>query len=236
MRYILKAVPFTIGAILALAVGVSAASAALPEYKATSFPIAFTFKNASGVEPTLASYVEVGKVRNIVCKASSGKGELASFSGTVYQKMLFTYTGCREQGVTPEKKCTSSGHSAGEVLTSTLEGTIGYAEGRSAKEVGLELKLASGKLSEFKCEGTAEKVTVDGCTIGEMGPLNTSGTTETLSFAEGASHKQKWTKLEGKSGKCELTVHAGFFELGEGKGWLLSNETETFSAAVELKA
>ncbi|HTA96138.1 MAG TPA: hypothetical protein VK730_00670 [Solirubrobacteraceae bacterium] len=242
MKQIHKTGPFTVAVLAVVAlmstVVVASASAALPEYKATKLSITFTFQNASGVEPVIASYVpELGSDRNIVCKASQGKGEFAGFKGEVYKHLVFSYTGCREQGVTPERKCTSSGHSAGEIVTQRLKGEIGYAEGSSRKNVGLELKPESGSvLAEFTCAGEAEEVTLEGCTVGEATPLNVSQKTGVLAFEEGTSHKQKWTKLEGKSGGCELKITAAFFKLGKGTSWIMDNELETFSENVELKA
>lgn len=237
MKRIHKTVPITV---LALAVAAllstvvaASASAALPEYKTTKWPLSFTFKNASGVEPALAASVLANK---IVCKTSQGKGEFVAFKGEVYKHLVFTYTGCREQGVTPEEACTTSGHTAGEVVTSGLKGAIGYAEGRTGKEVGLELKPESGStIAEFTCGGPPGKVSVAGCTIGEATPLNVVQTSFNLLFAEGASRKQKWTKLENVSGSCELSVTATLLKL-KSTGWLIDNEQETFSEAVELKA
>ncbi len=217
------------------AVTTASASAALPEYVTTKLPITFTFKNASGVEPVIAASILEHK---IVCKASQGTGEFAGFKGEVYHHVVFTYTGCREQGVTPEQKCTTSGHSAGEVVTNGLKGTIGYAEGRTGKEVGLELKPESGStIAEFTCGGQAGKVSVAGCTIGEATPLNVDQNTANVTFAEGASGKQKWTKLEGVSGSCILTVTASLLKI-KGTGWLIDNELQTFGGGldVELKA
>ncbi|HTA96445.1 MAG TPA: hypothetical protein VK730_02250 [Solirubrobacteraceae bacterium] len=237
MRQIHKTVSSTV-VVLAVAalmstVVAASASAALPEYATTKWPIAFTFKNASGVEPVLAASILEYK---IVCKASQGKGEFDAFKGEVYNHVVFTYTGCREQGVTPEQKCTTSGQSAGEVVTNRLKGTIGYAEGRTGKEVGLELKPESGStIAEFTCGGQAGKVLVAGCTIGEATPLNVVQTTANVIFAEGASGKQKWNKLEGVSGSCILTVTSGLLKI-KGTGWLIDNELETFSEAIELKA
>jgi hypothetical protein len=237
MRQIHKTVSSTVVVLAVVAlmstVAAASASAALPEYAATSWPITFTFKSAAGVEPVLAASILEHK---IVCKASQGKGELDAFKGEVYNHVVFTYTGCREQGVTPEQKCTTSGHSAGEVVTNGLKGTIGYAEGRTGKEVGLELKPESGSvIAEFTCGGSAGKVSVAGCTIGEATPLNVDQNTANLTFAEGASGKQKWTKLEGVSGSCILTVTASLLKI-KGTGWLIDNELETFSSNVELKA
>jgi hypothetical protein len=222
------------------AVGVASASAALPEFKVTSFPVTFKSHNVENkqtksVEPVLASYISLtSSEENIVCKASTDEGKIETAKKVGAVKV--TYTGCKEVS-TPADTCTSSGKATGEIVTKTLTGEIGYVEGKVTKEVGLELKPEAQPFSEFTCTGKAEKVTVKGCTIGEATPINTKSTTGDLGFEESSatSHKQKWTKLEGKSA-CELEVEAGFFKLGKGPSWLEATDLEEFSASLELTA
>lgn len=222
--------------VLTMALGAAAvppASAALPEFKGTTIPDSFT--SASAVEPKLDSFITLTSTEdNILCKAAKGKGEI--FNSTSVKKVEVEDTGCVEEGTT--NKCGNKpGATSGTITTKVLDGTVGYVE-KATKKVGLALRPETGgePFAKFNCEGEAEEVTVKGCTVGEITPINTSSSKGTLtSVKKGTAHEQQWTKLEGGE-NCTLEVEAGFFKLGSGPSWTVDTEEESFTAAIELKA
>jgi hypothetical protein len=226
-----------VAALAVSAVAVATSSAALPEFKATKFPVTFTSKNKAGVEPVLKSLVLNNTVEeNIKCKTSADKGEIGT--ATSVKKISVEYTECREAKA-EINKCTSTGQAQGVIKTALVQGRIGYTLPLEGKKVGVELEPEAGAVfAEFNCTGVAGAVKVEGCTIGEATPTNVKSNKGTLTFAENAGKTaQLYTAIEGGVHKpCELNVHAGFFELGEGKSWLSDVEEEAFVEEIELKA
>jgi hypothetical protein len=224
-----------VAAMLVMAVGAATASAAaLPEFKTKAFPVTFTSASVLPLEPTLFSNIEGIGQKNVKCKMSSDKGEISSAKEV--KKVLVDYTECFEESA-PTKMCTTAGHTLGLIITKDIMGRTGWITGTSLTKAGIELLPESGAFAEFTCEGEAEEVTVEGCTIGEATPLGVSQTTGNLLFvANAANTGQLWTEVEeGVNKPCQLKVTAGFFKLGKGTSWIMDNELETFSEAVELK-
>jgi hypothetical protein len=206
-------------AVLALGVvGVASASAALPEYKTATFPVSFTGTNSSTLKLTLKS-----AFNTVECSTSKSKGSVAN--ATEATGVTVTYTGCKEA----TKNCTTSGKAAGEVETKSLKGVLGYLN-KTAKEAGLSLKPESGSVfAEFTCEGGALNK-VEGCTIGQVTPVNTLSLKGSLTFEENANKNgQKWTKFEGGA---ECTLKA----FGAVASWVTGKEELTFAKEVEVKA
>lgn len=229
MKHMVRTLGLALVAVLAVgALSVATASAALPEFKATSFPVTFTAVNEE--VPKLHSSV-LGE-KNIECKTSSSAGEVQNSKEV--GKITVTYKECKEEGTS--NACTTSGHSSGEIATNVLKGRIGYVLPKSGKITGVELEPASGTVfAAFTCTGAANNVTVEGCTIGEATPLNVISTEGHLTFAE-SSKKQLYTEIEGGVHKpCEQTVTASIFKV-KGPGWITDKEKETFAASIELKA
>ncbi|HEX5308043.1 MAG TPA: hypothetical protein VFW38_03075 [Solirubrobacteraceae bacterium] len=230
----IKILGLALAAMTALTVAaVSSAWGALPEFKGTAIPDSFT--SVSTVEPKLDSYITLTSTeKNILCKAAKGKGEISN--ATSVKKVEVEDTGCVEEGTT--NKCGNKpGAASGTITTKVVVGTIGYVE-KATKKVGLALKpeVAGEPFAKFDCEGEAEEVTVRGCTIGEVTPINTPSSKGTLTTAKkGTAHEQQWTKFEGGE-SCTLEVEAGFFKLGTGPSWGVDTEEESFTTAIELKA
>lgn len=229
-----------LAATMTSAVAVASASAALPEFKTTTFPVKFTYESLLPLEPVLHSEIELTKEeKNIVCKMSTAKGEVVN--AKLAGKISVHYTECKEQSA-PTKKCGNGvgGASSGLIQTKLLHGTIGYVEGgKPAKIVGTErLPEAGTVLEEFTCEGEAEKVTVTGCVIGAVTSINLENTMIDVLFEE-KGFGQLYTNFEPGEGThkpCELKVTAGFLGLGKGGSWFMSNELVTLESPVEVKA
>lgn len=218
------------------AVMVESASATLPEFKAEKFPVSFTSENVLPLKPTLESFIETtSKKANIDCEMSKDVGVLSG--PNTISKVLVDYTGCKEENA-PTKICTTSGATKGLIVTKDIMGIPGYITGTGLAKLGIELLPESGKVfAEFTCEGEAEKVTVEGCLIGQATPVNTLSDLGSLIFeANAADNGPLYTELENGINKpCELTVKAGFLGIGKGKSWNMDNEMEFFGAGVELK-
>ncbi len=91
----------------------------------------------------------VGKA-TVTCKGGSGSGEYSSAKETT--GTVIKLTGCEHAGA----KCTSSGASEGELVTSTLEGELGW---RSSKSGTVGLALAPSEEADF-AEGKCGTTTV----------------------------------------------------------------------------
>ena len=116
--------------------------------------------------------------------------------------MLISFKGCKLSGTFP---CSTPGAGAEEIMTATLDMTLGYIT-KSTKDVGVALKGLGGSeknlLAEYECndEGALLPVKIKGSIIGLITPVNTSTLTFTLNFAENATtKKQAVEKLEGES-------------------------------------
>jgi hypothetical protein len=107
----------------------------------------------------------------IKCTASTSAGE---YNGTKTATVNASFTGCTL--VSSSQPCTSAGAAAGEVVTPTLEGSLGFIkdtfrEGREVS-VGLDLKHEPSVLSA-ECGGAQPTlVTVTGSVIAAIAPID----------------------------------------------------------------
>ncbi len=131
------------------------------------------------VEPKEVVLETVGN-SEVVCHDESGSGE---YLGTKeIASFTIKLTGCEFEGA----KCSSTGAGAGEVVTSPLDGALGWIE-REDDEVGVALSPASeGNMIEAMCGSTA--LTVRGAVIAEISPVDNMS----------ASLKVKMTETKGE--------------------------------------
>jgi alpha-tubulin suppressor-like RCC1 family protein len=124
----------------------------------------------------------------LVCKASSGAGEYTSAKEVGNTTIKFTE--CEYEGA----KCTSAGAATGEVVTSSLEGELGWKEILHS-QVALALFPTGevGPFAEFKCGSTGVVV------VGSVLVPVTTDTMSTSSVLEYTAVKgdQKPQKFEG---------------------------------------
>jgi hypothetical protein len=192
------------------------ALAALPEYVG-HFPMHLT---STGGKVTVET---ISKIK-ATCKATSDSGEITGpKTGTVTIKL----TGCAALGM----ECATPGAKAGEVVTSTLDTTLGYINA-SKKEVGIALST-TGTFTEFAC-GPAT-VTVTGSVIGAVTPVDKNlkaGKPFALKFKQ-SKGKQKPEKLEGEPTDVLMGSVAG--STSEEAGLSVSDKLKS-SEALEIRA
>lgn len=103
--------------------------------------------------------LETAAKTKIVCKLGTGAGE---YHGTKeVDSTVIKLTECESGGA----KCTSTGASAGEIVTNSLEGKLG-STGFATETVALDLAPAAGAFAEFSCGATA--VVVDGSALANV--------------------------------------------------------------------
>jgi alpha-tubulin suppressor-like RCC1 family protein len=156
----------------------------------------------------------------ITCKAESGSGEYTSPKSVA--NVLLTLTGCEHGGA----KCTSAGAGEGELVTSTLEGELGWRN-KTSLQVGLDLAPSEpGSFAEGKCGST--KVEISGSVIGVV------QTDEMLKFStltfEQKEGKQKPTHFsEGEPDVLEMLLGGKLEQTG-----LSVSITQTSEEKVEV--
>lgn len=137
------------------------------------------------------------------------------------------FKGCEAHQV----QCSNAG-AAGEVVTSTLSGTLGYIN-RAKKIVGIDFAFPGAAIASFICGNL--RVSVVGSIVGRIVPLNAKvnpPASFTLVFAQ-TKGKQKFTKLEG--GPIDVLKSS----LGGGpleESGLLCIDAITFAAPTRIKA
>lgn len=206
---------------VAIAIGcaasATAAVAVLPEFKAAKFPVEFT---AQGEKTIFHS-----QNLNVECKSTFDTGKVNAAELVTEDNL---YSKCTVEGTVHE--CSSPGvFNKGTLETKELAGGPIYLEGGGA---GITLRANFGKtITEFTCEESPlGKVTVEGCMIGEVTPLNTLFTTGELLFLENATHDgPKWTE----EGKCLMRAVEG---TETHSMWVTVVETTKFASQIELKA
>ncbi len=132
-----------------------------------------------------ATLETVGKEK-IACKVGDGNGQYSS--PKMVESTVIKFTECTHLGA----KCTSAGASEGEIVTSALEGELGWIS-KASKTVGLAFSPEAGAFAEAECGST--KVEISGSVIANA-RTNEMLEEGVLTF-EQKTGKQKPTKLEG---------------------------------------
>ena len=209
------------------------------EFKKSAVHKAFTGAGGEAVFETASG-------SKVVCQAESAAGEYHEILGAIkgVQKLLIRFTNC----ATPALgiSCASRGAQAGEFVTSSLKGTLGYISGKKTKApvVGLLLKpeKAKGPFLEFECNGGAITVRIgvrpstpngNDCVIGSLSPANMMSTTFDEAFS-GFGGNQTPQSFEGATTVCNLEASAngGAFE----RTTLVFASTIANAEALEIKA
>jgi hypothetical protein len=147
----------------------------------------FEWEPGPGPKPGFTSTTElteletVGKAK-LTCGAGSATGQ---FTGPKTDRVTITFTAC-EYGAPGGVSCKTPGASAGEVVTNTLEGTLGYISGGGTMKptVGMRLAPVSGtQFASLECSGTT--VTLAGSAIGTItAEINKMTLTSHLKFKQ----------------------------------------------------
>jgi hypothetical protein len=176
-----------------------------------------------------ASYLEAVGKTTLKCHAGTAKGE---FTGPRTDVATITFTGC-ELGSPTGIECRTPGAKAGEVVTNTLQGGIGYISGAGTTKpvVGMRLSPAAGtQFARVECSGLT--VVVSGSVIGAVtGAIDRMTLVTWLKF-KAAKGKQIPERLEG-GGASFLNAAAG---AGAEQAGLTSNESNTNEEPIEVKA
>lgn len=146
----------------------------------------------------------VGKAA-VTCKGETGSGE---YSGArEVAGVVLRLSECELAG----SKCTSTGAGTGEIVTSTLEGALGWRE-KAGNKVALDLFPAggTGSLLEATC-GTSSLV-VRGSVIGPITPVNNMSASFSLKYKQ-TKGKQTTEHFEGEANDVlEASIAGGAYE------------------------
>jgi hypothetical protein len=145
------------------------------EYEWTPGPGPSSSFNVSLGKTTLES---VGKTV-IKCVGASGPGQ---YTGTKTASATLTFTGC--QRADSKASCQSAGAGAGEIVTSPLEGALGFIENVFEGEtlnvsVGLDLKHTP---TLFTAECGGSQLSVSGSVIAPVGAVDKMAASFTLKY------------------------------------------------------
>ena len=186
----IRVIGLALVAVLAIsAVASATASAAKPEFVFAGIKKGLKGKSGAGTLETVSK-------EKVTCAKSTNGGEIEGGNGSKkVTGVVVTFTGCVSSGF----KCSTTGAAAGEIVTKSLSGELGYIN-KAAKTVGVDLApTGGGEFVEFNCAGGIVKVKVKGSVIGQITPVNKKVlTTEhfTLTFTQ-TSGKQAIEKFEG---------------------------------------
>lgn len=227
MRSRLRTPQWTVGVIVAilavLAVGVSSASAALPEFQleeGLKFPAKFS--NSTGALERMEN--TSGNVVVQCMGAATTTGQITS--KTEVGKVVESWPNCKN----------SYGESIGTITSVALKGHLGYIN-KAKKEVGLELEVEAAGEEPVWTEFNGffgDKVVQKGHLIGAIGPVNTPKTKQMKLTYEEEKGVQKITKFEG--GPTGQQLHWTLLGETQNAG-VRAKEIEQFSeGSVEIKA
>ena len=215
-------------AVLAVsAVAVGSASAALPEFKAASFPVTFTSTSVLPLEPTLKTLNS-----EIKCKMSTDKGEIVVGGTKLVSKVVVTYTECTTVVLGSTVGCKTAGQAGNTIVTQPVMGELGYIKKAAPISVGILFHpetAGTTLFAEFACSIVTVKVT--GSVIGLATPINVSQTTGVVSFIPAGGPTNM--------GQAEKNLEGGPTDNLEAFGEessIMDTENETFSTALEVKA
>jgi hypothetical protein len=208
------------------AVGVSSASAALPEFTGR-FPDKMILTDTHEVK------FETAEGGGIVCL--TGLDAEGSITGAKTAAAKLTLKGCRYPGA-EQRKCTSTGMKTGEIRTEEVSVVPVYTS-KASKTVGLDFNENTKKLpkeeptfAKFTCEYEWSE-TVRGAVIVPITPVNTETSSFTLSLKSSAG-KQLPTWFENEEGTKITNVLEGtsgggttFFQEGLDSGEAVSLRT-----------
>jgi hypothetical protein len=211
----LKLFGIAVIAVIALSgLATSVASAALPEFLPGT-------KNTFKVTGGAGNFEQKGGIAPVKCKSSEGTGAVEGPKTGSFDEL---YLGCEAPLA---GKCTGLDDTTiGSILAKgTFE--VGYIN-KATKDVGI---LFTIKPVHFECEKLITLVTVEGCAIGLITPVNSSTTAYTVKLKQ-TKGVNEFTKDEG--GECKLLS-----EINGGAKAQSGQETEpkiTLASAAELMA
>jgi hypothetical protein len=201
--------------------------AALPEFWQKGAAIAgnkvIKIKAGAGSEELVPEFLTPNGELHLKCVSGTPSGEIEG--PKQIKNLKYVYTGCVAFGV----KCQNTAN-AGEIVTKTLVGELGYIQKGPPLQVGLLIKEAAGGgvVAEFECLNCPFMIKKE--VIGEVKePINEEAPVGKVSFEQSALGVQKFTKFEGGAGPKELEIFAE-------KASLVDTMKLKFVESVEVRA
>ena len=161
------------------------------------------------IKPTTTATLETLNKTKVTCTGQTGAGEYTA--NKAVGGVTYAFTGCESAS----QKCTSPASASGEIVTKTLEGSLGIIltnkEGPTKNTIGLDLKpVGGGAVAEFTC-GTTSRL-LRGSVIVQLA-INAMKPTQTLKYTA-TKAAQKPSHFEGEGNDIvETSVNGGAFEL-----------------------
>src|SRR5438128_948548 len=184
-----------------------------------------------GISGTLGAVTPetVGKDKT-TCSGGSVAGE---YTGGQKESLTLTLTGCKRAG----EACSSLGAGAGEIVSSALEGEVGFISGRGTKKpvIGLDLKREGALLSATCGSGLAKTVlTVEGSVIGVVTPTAKMTLEETLKFTAKEGRQAPESFQEGAADTLVESLLTGTEKTSETAGLTATAKLKS-EEAMEIK-
>lgn len=179
------------------------------------------FTGKSVTETTVM--IETAAEKKMVCLAETATGSYTETKQVA--GMVVKLTGCEYPST--GAKCSSAGAAEGEVVTNTLEGTLGWINEEKNK-VGLDLFPTGEEEPVFEASCGATSIKVRGSVIARVTNLNNMESTFKLLYKQ-KKGKQEDLQFEGEAGEetLEASINGGTFEkAGLGLESKLTNEEE----------
>lgn len=248
------------------AIGVSSASAALPEFLhctkvAATVTALYETKAAcealkpdkptkggweflaylSGEKTTFTSTSGPGSLvagsNKINCKADTNKGEVVGPAPGKIAKTVVIFTGCKLEAFFEIFECKSKGaKNKEEIETVALMGNLGYIN-KSAKTAGVELlPETAAEYTNGEIECAGQKVKVTGKVIGEAKPVNEMNTKGTLKFVASGT-KQVPEEIEVEGTKLTgVKLQSSLNGGANEEAAETTEDTITFGESIEIMA
>jgi hypothetical protein len=177
--------------------------------------------------------LETVGAKKIVCSSGTSAGE---YTGSKTQTVTLTLSGCERPG--SHAACQSVGSAPGQIVTSALEGELGFIRAGRKPLVGLDLKREPA-LATFECAGSApggkEVVQLEGSAIGAVAKIDKTVTQFTDSFVQKAGHQSPERFEGGVPDTLTTTALAGLEKTAEQTG-ASARVTVTDEEPLEIKA
>jgi hypothetical protein len=145
--------------------------------------------------------------QSVKCPAGSAKGK--TNGPTKVQLVKLKFTGCEGTVLAVKVKCTSPGLAAGEIITESLRGKLGFLKSGGVRPAGVSLEPENGtmRFTAFKC-GIEGEIVVFGQAVGEVPTTPMDQTTWEAIFAPNATNTaERWIQFEEEGGT--FTLRAG---------------------------
>jgi hypothetical protein len=179
---------------------------------------------------TAATLETVGKAI-VKCSGSTATGE---YTGAKTATATVTFVGCTLAAT--KGSCHSSGAGTGEIVTSALEGELGFIKEEYKEEsellvsVGLDLKHAPS-IATAECVGGKEAVVVEGSVIAPVTVLDKMAASSTLKYAQAAGVQTPEQFEVGAKDTLVASLGAGPQQAG-----LATTEKLAYGEKLEIKA